>query len=204
MSDKETLPVGLIAYGVVAILIVLAVWQFINGRVATKLDTAPPKVQEGRLAILPFVNKTKQASYEVLGYMAADWIAQVLGQTRGDQVVSLSEVLKHLDKADPDGKSRDFANATEAEYFLLGSYDMEDNSLVMRMKLIGAKSGMSIDRFPEISVGVNDPLPLLTEAGKMIQKYFEVDSARIGSSNPPEYETYRSHIQEKMETIQSR
>ncbi len=199
-NKRETLSVGLLAYGVVALLVVIAAWQFIFDQ-SGSIGTAPPKVQQGTLAVLPFANKTEEENLNDLGYIAADWIANVLRETRSEQVVLAEEVRKHIEKANLNGKSRAFADATQSNYFLLGSYEMEEDSLIMSMRLIGATSGMKINRFPELSSGVKDPMKLVSNAAKMIQQYFEVDSAQFQSKLLLDYDTYKEKI--KMDQIEN-
>ncbi len=197
---RETLPVGILAYGVVALLIVVAAWQFIFDQQGS-IGSAPPKVQQGKLAILPFINQTEIQAYDELGYITADWMTQALYETRPEHIVLPDEVRDHLDLADLTGKSREFADATDANYYLIGRYSRENDSLILLMRLIGATSGMGIERFPDISSAIKDPMHTVAVAAHMIQLYFEVDSTAILNVNPPNYEAYQSYIQAHSDSV---
>ena len=116
-----------------------------------------------RVLIAAFDNNTGDTTLAPIGRMAADWIAQRLGETGLVEVVDIRSALLASDEADslphlPGGRIRSLADQTGAGTVVLGSYYKDGDSLRFQAQVSDATRGRLLFAIPPISVSATSPL----------------------------------------------
>ena len=154
---RRTYAPGLIALAAgLALVAVLGFWRREPARGARGLDAH-------RVLIAVFDNNTGDTTLAPIGRMAADWIAQRLGETGLVEVVDVRSALLASDETDslphlPGGRIRSLADQTGAGTVVLGSYYKDGDSLRFQAQVSDATRGRLLFAIPPVSVSVTSPL----------------------------------------------
>jgi Flp pilus assembly protein TadD/TolB-like protein/predicted Ser/Thr protein kinase len=169
---------------------------------------ADPPLDPQRVLVLPFENRTAEASLDALGSMAADWIIQGLSQTGLVNVVPLGTVISSArgstaagDASEGAGGLQTLAREAGARVVVSGSYYRVGDSLYVQGRITDAGSAEMLVALPPVSAPAAQPLPALEalRQGVMAGLAPHVDPrmrdhARL-AGRTPSYDAYREYAQ---------
>ena len=156
-----------------------------------------------RVAIAPLVNQTGDSTLDALGEMAADWIAQGLGETGAFDVVDPRTALittQIVDRIPGVLRSSDRAVAlgreTGAALSVGGSFYKDGDSLRALIRVVSTASGRVLRPIPAVSGVAGDPGGMVTALARLtvaaVAAIVDTTSAGLSAalSPPPSYEAY--------------
>jgi class 3 adenylate cyclase/tetratricopeptide (TPR) repeat protein len=177
---------------VVAVAAIVWIWT----RNLTSNNPLPDSIQNARIAVVPFENRTNDPDLDMVGDMAADWITQGLINLENVKVVSYQTIKDYQESTgalmsigDPE-----FMQTTGAEKVIQGNYYLEDDQLIFQSQIVDPKTGEIEIAIPPVT-GERDRLSACV--GNLEQRlsgYFVAASDKAfwsGIRNPPKLEAYR-------------
>lgn len=183
-------------WALAAALVVAAIaWPFLVGR--RDLDTV-----DARLAVLPFENRTGEASMDALGLLAADWITAGLTAIDTVQVVPSSTVMQELAGVpQAEAGPRLVARLTGAGLVVTGSILRVGDSLEFRARLVDPAGERVLDSFDPARAPRSEPAGALGPLRQQItgRVALRLDDRFVGLLSvtdpaPPTYEAYKAYI----------
>jgi tetratricopeptide (TPR) repeat protein/TolB-like protein len=167
-----------------------------------------PPLDPQRVLVLPFENRTAEASLDPLGSMAADWIIQGLSQTGFVNVVPLGAVISSArgstaadDAIEGGGDLQTLAREAGARVVVSGSYYRVGDSLYVQGRITDAGSAEMIAVLPPVSAPAAQPLPALEALRQRVMAGLAPhvdprmrDHARL-VGRTPSYDAYREYAQ---------
>ena len=156
----------------------------------------PESIQNARLAVLPFENKTNDAELDMLGEMASDWIIQGMMNFDELKVVSYKTVIDNLPYLSATTDSPlSFKARTGAEKLIRGNYYLENEKIIIQSQIIDPQNGNIEFAFPEVKGDANGYTSIIKELRERILSYFSVtlkdEYMAVMLGNPPKYEAYK-------------
>ena len=151
--------------------------------------------EQKKLAVTSFDNLTGQGKFDDLGQIGAEWIAQGLMQIENVRVLTPSTVRAHGKNVDSDFVLS-LGIHLEVDYVFEGSYYLDQQSLLLKIRLVNAKTGIAEYHLPDFRASLDDPLSAVKEATERIMGYLlnrEQIEKRI--TTPPKYEAYKVYLE---------
>lgn len=196
--------------GLLLLLGAIALWQW-QGQGQRKSFPIPEVIkagmaenfrgeQEDRVAVLPFQNRTGDASLESVGALASDWITQRIMDTEQAKIVSSSTVQQNLSyfgilPGDAEGRPS-FAAVTGASKIIDGSYYRKADSLFIWSKIIDAVSGEVLHNLPTYRGLINEPMEVVDRLSQRIAGYWMTrQTVDAGKMKPPKMEAYKHFLE---------
>jgi DNA-binding SARP family transcriptional activator/TolB-like protein len=178
--------------------------------VVTSLVLAPsgdaPSARQ-RVAVVPFENRTGDASLDPLGAMAADWIGQGLMRTGLLEVVPITSVI-HAVQGRPDPRSQDsldrgraVAHQTGATILVSGAFYRSGDSLQFHARILDARTGALLTGMDAVGGSTAEPLVIVellrSRVTGSLAARFDRRLERVQSEAglPPNWEAYHASIQ---------
>jgi DNA-binding SARP family transcriptional activator/TolB-like protein len=190
----------LVVLGAVLILAVA-----ITSLVLAPVEAPTPVVQ--RVAVLPFENRTGDASLEPLGTMAADWISQGLTRTGLLEVVPITSVLYAVQgtsvtrSADTLERARQLVHQTGATVLVSGAFYGSADSLHFHTRIVDARTGTVLTGLDPVSGRRGEPLATVESlrsrvTGSLAARYdWRLERVQSDAGAPPSWEAYHESIQ---------
>jgi len=160
-----------------------------------------------RVLVAPFENRTGKASLDPLGFIAADWIARSLSETRLVQVVDASAALSSGSSVGTGGivagGEKGIARLgvkSRAGTVVVGSYYRQRDTLYFEAKVIDAVRHDVLSALAPAGALETQPLTAVEILRQriMVALAFRLDSS-LGNfpttSHPPTYEAYRHFVE---------
>jgi tRNA A-37 threonylcarbamoyl transferase component Bud32/tetratricopeptide (TPR) repeat protein/TolB-like protein len=198
VKAKRSMTPLLAGVGVLAV-VALAGFFLMKGR----SPKAPP-LDENRVMIAPFENKTGDPKLDAVGGMATDWV------TRGLTETGIVDIAPYSPKRDANGKlgSNAFDAATlasdarslSASKFVTGAFYKQGDSLQFQADIIDAKDGKSLGAVtPSLGPTFSPMIALAALRARVVNALGELTrSDRGGFSTqdvPPTFEAYKEFLQ---------
>ncbi len=174
-----------------------------SAAVLTLLRRPAARLVPNRIAVAPLLNQTGDSTLDALGEMAADWIAQGLGETGAFDVVDprtalvtarvvakIPGILRRGDRAVA------LARETGAALSVGGSYYKDGDSLRAAVRVVGTGTGQVLRLVTPVAGVARDPGVLVTALARLtvaaVAATLDTTSAGLGAtlSPPPSYEAY--------------
>ncbi|MEZ4423520.1 MAG: protein kinase [Gemmatimonadota bacterium] len=130
--------------------------------VATE-PVSPPPLDDDRVAVEVFANRTGDPALDPLGAMAMDWTVEGLAQTGLVEVVPGTVALAQQADSSPDGEpsALRLARWNGAATVVTGAIDAVGDSLVARATILDARSGTLLLSVTPVRAPVDDARALL-------------------------------------------
>ena len=179
-----------------AVVVLAAIGWFAASRPPASTK-APSSLR--RVAILPFTNATGDSALGVVGFMAADWIAEGLSRTGVVDVVPTPAVLEATaGTGRGDQSATHVRNALGATVLVTGRIYLLRDSLRVQTQITDAAQQMSLlGQVPPVSLDRRDPMDGIEQLrtrvmGSMASVLDPRLTATAGTSMvPPTFEAYR-------------
>ena len=168
--------------------------------VRSRPDGAPP-LDEQRVAVAVFVNRTGDARLDPVGTMAADWV------TRGIARASVAEVFDvgtlYMQGRTPAGAPREprvLAREHGAGLVVAGNYYRSRDSLYFSANIVEVESGRVLRTLDPVGGSLSDPMPTIEEVRQRVTTALaSLTDPRAGSftgvgAQPPRYAAYEEFI----------
>ena len=185
----------------VALLAVLAVVGTVYFAFFSSGETDPPILNEERVLVAPFENRTGDASLDPLGRTAADWITEGIAQTELVETVPTSTILHLMETVEQVGGGVDdrselmhLAEETESGVMISGSFILLDDELQLQARIIDAQTDNVIQAIDPVRGSRNEPMEAVEELRREILGALSVhvfpdwDLRHFG--DPPAYEAH--------------
>jgi DNA-binding SARP family transcriptional activator/TolB-like protein/tetratricopeptide (TPR) repeat protein len=187
--------VGVLGAVVAGVFLFMAMWP------------PAPVPLENRVAVLPFDNRTGDASLDPLGPMSADWVIRGLTQLPSLEIVPAEVMRLELDTA-PGARrgtvesAREVGRATRAGTVVGGAYYRQGDSIWFHPRFIDTASGRLLPA-PD-PVGTQRDLPLQgveallhAVAGALIHRRMPAMAgfAELLDQRPPSYAAYSAYLE---------
>nr|MBA2670938.1 winged helix-turn-helix domain-containing protein [Gemmatimonadota bacterium] len=184
----------------VAVLVVAGLTALISPT-STESELAPH-----RIVIAPFENRTGDATLNVIGIMAADWIIQGISRAELGEVVPITAALASRTHVagltyltDSSARIREMARETGAGTVVSGSYYSQGDSLLFHARITDVAGGRVIAVIETVGAPVSSPLEgidLLRT--RMLAALAPLSDRREtharAATQPPTYEAYAAYI----------
>ena len=199
-SKRRLLAVGAAAF--------VAVGAATTGALAIARETAKPtggSRDVNRVVVIPFQNRTGDASLDPLGSLGADWITDGLARTQLIPVVdpqTAAAAIRHVGvvtepKADP---LADIADMTGATNVVSGSFYRKGDSLEFNARVSDGKTGKvlgSIEPLAVPSARSGDGIQVVRQ--RMLSLLAQLFDARMTQlvmpdARPPSFEAYKEFV----------
>lgn len=172
-------------------IISLAGWWYQHINPSTSPN--PVALEDARIAILPFENKTNDPDLDMLGEMAADWIISGLMNLDNMKLVSSQTVKNHISYAEVSMENQEgptFFDRTGADKIIQGNYYEQGNQIVFHGQLIDVISGNIEHVLPEVVGEKSNLNEIVVELQKRIMTMFIKDDWDA-NSRAPNYDAYK-------------
>jgi tRNA A-37 threonylcarbamoyl transferase component Bud32/tetratricopeptide (TPR) repeat protein len=171
--------------------------------VKSRSPAAAP-LDDSRVMIAPFENKTGDAKYDAIGGMATDWVTRGLAET------GIVDVAPYSPKRDANGKLNATAfdaavlatdaRALSASKFVSGAYYKQGDSIQFQADIIDARDGKSLGAVsPSIGPASSPMVALAAMRARVVNALGELTrSDRGGFSTqdvPPTFDAYKEFLQ---------
>jgi DNA-binding SARP family transcriptional activator len=195
-----------VGMGVAAVTAILLISQ--RGSEPTSADSAEPVapgLDPRRIVLLPFENRSGDATLDPVGRMTADWVAQGLVRTGLVRLVLPIAVTDSLVvPGDPAAVARsadlERAMRLKAGHLIAGSYTIDGDSVVFEAQIARVPSGeivYAIERVAaptdDFATGVERLRQRVTGALAALLDPDLLSGASPAASQPPSYEAYRDY-----------
>ena len=195
-SKEITVTLGLkklIIPGIV--ILVLAVIAFLIFR------KPGPDLDPNRIVVAIFDNQTGEPAHDVIGRMAADWIAQGLAQTGLVDIVPSMSVERIYSGYEGEDPIRFLAQQTKAGTVVTGSYYLQGDSIQIHAQVTDARRGEILKALDPVSGPVEDPRKPIESLREQLMTtlalFFEPelkDWAEL-MYMPSSYEAYKEYLE---------
>ncbi len=166
-------------------------------------QTQRPTYEARRVAVAVFENRTGDASLDLLGRMASDWLTQGLSRVEGLDVVPSTSVLY----AQPAGRARggaerdpvrELARETGAGTVVTGAYYLEGGRLGFQARITDATRGRLLDALDPVSGPRDAPLAVIDSLRERVMGALGARLEGVHEmgvqQRPPRYDAYREFI----------
>ncbi|HUE97008.1 MAG TPA: BTAD domain-containing putative transcriptional regulator [Longimicrobiaceae bacterium] len=156
-----------------------------------------------RMVVLPLENRTRDASLDPVGQIAADWIVQGLAATGLVDVVpsvlalgTLAQVEQEPGGLNPLEGARVLARRLGATAFVVGSFHRRGDELEFQAQIFDADSGRLLDAIGGVRGSPHDPMAAIDELRRRtlgaVGFRFDtrIESIMTRAHRPPNYEAY--------------
>jgi tetratricopeptide (TPR) repeat protein/TolB-like protein len=154
----------------------------------------------GAVVVMPFENRTGDASLDPLGTITADWVAQGLNEPGFLTVRDISEALSTAAGLGPGASPAAVGHETGAGVVVAGSYFLVSDSLRFEARIVSAGEGSIMNT---VSVAAARARPqegaeqlrqrLLAALAPLHDK--DIGTFQPASSQPPTYDAYREYVE---------
>ncbi len=175
---------GLIA--IVGIGVALYLSYFIDHR--TEADANP--VLNKRVAILPLINESNDASVDVLGKMASDWITQVLLTNKAAKVVNVSKNVMN----DIENSLAAFVEESDVDILIDGRYYTINDQVTLNTN-INTTSPSEILNSVVAEGEKADPITILNDLQDKLMGYWFLGGENWIGTNPPKFSAYKKFLE---------
>jgi DNA-binding SARP family transcriptional activator/tetratricopeptide (TPR) repeat protein/TolB-like protein len=165
-----------------------------------------PELTPHRVVISPFENRTGDASLNVVGSMAADWIIQGISRAELGEVVPITAALASRTHVaglsyltDSAARMRELARETGAGTVVYGSYYLQGDTLLFHARITDVAGGRVIAVIETVAAPVSAPLEgidLLRT--RMLAALAPVSDRREtharAAIRPPTFDSYAAYI----------
>ncbi len=169
-----------------------------------RADTTEFVLRDGRVFVGLFENRTGDPELDVLGLMAADWIAQSLARTGLVEVVPAVTALQDLTSfelaerpADGQAASLALAKMARARFLVSGSYHGSGDTISFQAQILDVGTGRLVRSVDRVSGPAGEPARVLedlrqrTAAALATAVDPRLDSWAGAVHDPPSLEAYR-------------
>jgi len=185
----------IVAAGTLVLAVVAAIWLLLDRGIAPDND---------RVVVAAFDNQTGDASLDLVGRMAQDWIIQGLARANVVEVVPTTTALKsYLYVASVAGTRegsdpiRLLAEETGAGTVVSGAYYRRGDSIQFQAQITDASGGRLLAALDAVSAPVEDPLQAIDLLGRRVTGYmarrnnprWTGEGAEAG--RPPTFDAYQ-------------
>ena len=188
-----------LAAGALVLAVLAAIWLLPDRGVETEND---------RVVVAAFDNQTGDASLDLVGRMAQDWITQSLARAGVVEVVPTTTALKsHLYVASLAGTRegsdpiRLLAEETDAGTVVSGAFYRRGDTIQFQAQITDAFDGRVLVALDPVSSPIADPLEAVNLVGRRVTGYLanradpRVAREQAETSRPPVYEAYQEMAQ---------
>ena len=188
-----------LAAGALVLAVLAAIWLLPDRGVETEND---------RVVVAAFDNQTGDASLDLVGRMAQDWITQSLARAGVVEVVPTTTALKsHLYVASLAGTRegsdpiRLLAEETDAGTVVSGAFYRRGDTIQFQAQITDAFDGRVLVALDPVSSPIADPLEAVNLVGRRVTGYLanradpRVAREQAETSRPPVYEAYQEVAQ---------
>jgi DNA-binding SARP family transcriptional activator/TolB-like protein len=166
-------------------------------------------LDDRRVVVAAFENRTGDEALDALGFMAADWVAQGLQRTSLTEVVdpataSLASRYARSERI-PLGDAREvrlMASETRARLVVTGTYYRDRDTLVVVSRISDARDGKLLDAPPPVRVPLATPVAAVEPIRERVLGALAMRlDTRLdvivppGTSPPPTYAAYRDYME---------
>jgi serine/threonine-protein kinase len=197
--------IAAVSMGVAAVAAMLLIAQ--RGSEPTSADSAEPVapgLDPRRIVLLPFENRSGDATLDPVGRMTADWVAQGLvrtGLARPVLPIAVTDSLVVTD--DPAAAlSADLERAMrlKAGHVIAGSYTIDGDSVVFEAQIARVPSGEIVYAIERVAAPTDDPATGVERLRQRVTGALAalldpdlLSGASPAASQPPSYEAYRDY-----------
>lgn len=162
-----------------------------------------PRLDPGRIVVVPLENRTGDPLLDPVGQMAAEWITHGLARTGLVRVVeaqTMLETVRSLGRSGQPQPLRAIAEQTGAGLVVSGSYYREGDSLGLQAEITEARSGDLRRAVDPVRVPVGrprdglEPLRQRVTGGLAILLDNRLNNWTAETSQPPTYEAYQEFL----------
>lgn len=181
---------------VVAALLAVGIALVVRGR-----PGAARALDERRVAVAVFVNRTGDPRLDPVGTMAADWVTRGIARASVGEVVDVGTL--YLQGRTPSGtpkEPRRLAREHGAGLVLAGNYYRSRDSLYFSANVVEVESGRVLRTLDPVGGPVSDPMPAIEEVRQRVTTALaSLTDPRAGSftgvgAQPPRYAAYEEFI----------
>jgi tetratricopeptide (TPR) repeat protein len=161
------------------------------------------QTSQKRIVVALFENRTGDASLDMLGKMAADWITQGLSQSVEANIVPTSTVMHISALVSPpaSGKQNNdyltqLAKETKADIMVSGSYYLQKETLQFQAEVKNVKDGSLIYSLPVFTGSLQKPMDIIEKLSSEIigGLAYDFHSNVRFISKPPNMDAYSEYI----------
>ena len=161
---------------------------------------SPIKVVNERVLIVPFTNKTGDASLASLGIMASDWITRSLSESRVADVPVVPQGAADAAQELTAERIGKLARLTGAATIVGGFYYRLGDSVQFTAQLADARRGEVVQTIGPVSAPASSPVAAIEQ---LRQRLVGALAARLDTTStdiadatnqPPSYEAYREYL----------
>lgn len=194
-----------------AVVLILAISAGLVGHFApassaalmTLLRRPSATLVRGRIAVAPLANQTVDSTLDALGAMAADWIAQGLGETGTFDVVDprtamiTSEIVARIPRfLRPADRAVALGRETGAAISVGGALYRDGDSIRAVLRVVNTETGQVLRPIPAVAGVAGNPGGMVTALARLtvaaVAAVVDTTSAELSAtlSPPPSYDAY--------------
>jgi len=157
-----------------------------------------PPAHRPRVVVGMFENRTGDARFDLLGFMAADWVTEGLQETGGVDVVPSSTALAAVRflqaRSDASDPVRALARETGADLVVSGSIYRDRDSLIFQAQLASAAAGSLLGAVEPLRSSEGQARDALQQLRTRLMGLLAVrlDTRAIQEERPPTYAAYEA------------
>jgi TolB-like protein/tetratricopeptide (TPR) repeat protein len=184
-----------VAFGVVGLLAI--------GGYALVIRRVAPDPADSRVVVVPFENRTGQASLDPIGTMAADWVIQGLSRTGTIEVVPIttslaaSRFVRTAASRDTGDRIRLLAEEAGAGIVVSGAYYQQADSVYLRATVTDARRNRVVNALEPVGAPSARPLVAVELIRQRLMSVLNLrlnprikDSPGVLAVTPPTYDAY--------------
>lgn len=183
--------------------------NFINEK-NSSVFTFPEETDNDRIAVLPFENNTSDASLDVVGKMAVDWIMHGITQNKVGQVIS-PRIVEDYTKVIKSSLIPRGENAVLKEYLqpakvVTGTYYLNNGRLLLQCSVLDGNMNKTLVSFEVTECNPDKPLDCIETAKQRVLGYLlSKEKKTLGiEETPPNFKAYKLWLEaEALLQIQS-
>ncbi|WP_445383657.1 tetratricopeptide repeat protein [Robiginitalea sp. IMCC43444] len=183
--------------GLLAISVVLLVIKQNNETITMPQNTLSEAEENDKIAVLTFNNNTADASLDIIGKMAVDWIMHGITENKLGQVISpkIVQDYSNILKASilPTGDNGVLKTYLKPSKVISGSYYLDKDRLLLQCSILDGNLNTTLISFEVTECKADSPLVCIEALKQEILGYFRSrgDTQILLEDTPPSFRAYQ-------------
>lgn len=202
VSTREFHKIYFSALGVISTMCTIAIFFIVQHNFASETRIVK-KVENDKIAVLNFGNKTGDPKYDVISQMASDWVIHGITENHLAQVISPDVISQYNDML-KGNKAAENENSLIRQYLkpgriISGNFYLNNNQLVFHSTITDGITDEAVISFKSTPCNSNNPLDCIKDMQESITGFLITEGHKklMLQENPPKYDAYKYLLEAK-------